>query len=381
MAKSDPQRPPAVQTYEFVTFEDAHRARSCAMRQSWRKRKQKILSQHQEEDGKAGGNGSGSKKKPGQRPRRRALVAKKTIKSESLHPEGAFTTLVAKNVDSLDTGINISPGDFDILDLGDETLYISNDYGQLIDMSDQDFPYLESFGQDDLMNIYYDQLLSEASPTSPTVMDQILSPLALDPFDTFPITLGTRHHELLHHCKPSASSVNEEEKERRLTRTTGLTSHAAMVYDTDTPSSLSLTFNPMRDVWFPLDLSNAASFYGIMAHAAAHLAYLRGQKYAAEVLKYKSEAVSLVNQWMQDEKTALADATFAAVVRLLTFEVGSSFLFFSVLFLTDHLCVKRYWGTEEVWRIHRDGLDRMIQARGGLASLKQNWRLGLVLQL
>ena len=95
-----------------------------------------------------------------------------------------------------------------------------------------------------------------------------------------------------------------------------------MMFDTDTPASLNINFNPMRDVWFPLDLSNAASFYGILAHAAAHLAYLHGQKDAVEVLRYKSEAVSLINQWMQDENMALNDATFAAVVRLLTFEVG-----------------------------------------------------------
>lgn len=88
--------------------------------------------------------------------------------------------------------------------------------------------------------------------------------------------------------------------------------------------SPSIDFNPMRDVWFPLDLSNAASFYGMLAHAAAHLSYLRGQKHAVEVLKYKAEAVSLINKWMTDQEMALSDTTFAAVVRLLTFEVKLS---------------------------------------------------------
>jgi hypothetical protein len=97
----------------------------------------------------------------------------------------------------------------------------------------------------------------------------------------------------------------------------GLSSHAAMMFE-DTPS---MDFNPMRDVWFPLDLSNAASFNGMMAHSAAHLAYLRGERHSIEVLKYKSEAVSQVNRWLQNENTALSDHTFAAVVRLLTFEV------------------------------------------------------------
>jgi hypothetical protein len=33
------------------------------------------------------------------------------------------------------------------------------------------------------------------------------------------------------------------------------------------------------------------------------------------------------------------------------------------------------------WRIHRDGLQRMIDARGGIAALQSNWRLGLVTSL
>lgn len=86
-------------------------------------------------------------------------------------------------------------------------------------------------------------------------------------------------------------------------------------------NSPSVEFNPMRDVWFPLDLSNAASFYGMMAHAAAHLAYLRGEKNSVEVLKFKSEATSLVNRWLSNSATMLSDHTFAAVVRLMTFEV------------------------------------------------------------
>ncbi|EEA18698.1 hypothetical protein TMatcc_010764 [Talaromyces marneffei ATCC 18224] len=326
------------QTFEFVTFEDAHRARSYAMRQSWRKRKQKIL-QHQEGEEKSRKNCHGQKSK--QKPRQRALVAKASPKHESMDLDDGSTASTVKDVDSMDieaTELNSSSEESEVLNINDNAICIPYDYDQLLDLSDQDMQDLDAFWQDDLMNKYYNEIISEEAPI--LAMDYILSPLAIDPFDTFPIRLTTRHHELLHHW---------------------LTSHAAMMFDTDTPSSLNLNFNPMRDVWFPLDLSNAASFYGMMAHAAAHLAYLHGQKDAVEVLKYKSEAVSLINHWMQDEKTALGDATFAAVVRLLSFE--------------------RYWGTEAVWRIHRDGLDRMIQARGGLASLKQNWRLGLVLQL
>lgn len=86
-------------------------------------------------------------------------------------------------------------------------------------------------------------------------------------------------------------------------------------------------FNPMRDVWFPLDLSNASSFNCIMAHSAAHLAQLyagcppRRATKSSDALKYKAEAVKILRSWMADPKKDLSDDAFAAVIRLLTFEV------------------------------------------------------------
>jgi Fungal specific transcription factor domain len=89
-------------------------------------------------------------------------------------------------------------------------------------------------------------------------------------------------------------------------------------------------FNPMKDVWFPLDLSNASSFNCIMAHSAAHLAHLyagtsprRGTK-STDALKYKAEAVRILHSWVADPKMGLSDEAFAAVIRLLTFEVSIS---------------------------------------------------------
>lgn len=88
-------------------------------------------------------------------------------------------------------------------------------------------------------------------------------------------------------------------------------------------------FNPMRDVWFPLDLSNAASFNTIMAHSAAHLAYFYGGTgpfhgtNSPAALRFKSDAVGILNQWLGDPERALSNETFAAVTRILTFEVGA----------------------------------------------------------
>ncbi len=86
-------------------------------------------------------------------------------------------------------------------------------------------------------------------------------------------------------------------------------------------------FNPMRDVWFPLDLSNAASFNAVMAQSAAHLAYVQGISDSEQPLKFKVEAVRIVTGWMNDPERALSDDAFAAVLRLLTYEVRGPVLY------------------------------------------------------
>lgn len=90
-----------------------------------------------------------------------------------------------------------------------------------------------------------------------------------------------------------------------------------MIFDDSGASS----FNPMRDVWLPLDLSNAASFNAIMAHSAAHLARMQGFKTSTEALRFKAEAVHIVTSWMNEDNHGLGDDILAAVLRLMTYEV------------------------------------------------------------
>ncbi|KAJ5178826.1 Protein of unknown function DUF3468 [Penicillium capsulatum] len=163
-----------------------------------------------------------------------------------------------------------------------------------------------------------------------------------DPFQTCPVHLTSQHQKLLYHW---------------------IGTHAAMMFE-----DLDVTeFNPMKDVWFPLDLSNAASFNCIMAHSAAHLSHLyagtpptRGTT-SSEALRYKLEAIRILQPWLGDPEKRLSEDAFSAVVRLLTFE--------------------RYWGTVGDWKIHRDGLQQMIDAKGGVEALHNNWRLELVVYL
>ncbi|KAI0423157.1 tachykinin family protein [Xylaria grammica] len=160
-------------------------------------------------------------------------------------------------------------------------------------------------------------------------MNIALGSSRLDPFDRFPVRLTSKHHRLLHHW---------------------LSTFAGMMFSMHTS-----TFNPMRDVWFPLDLSNAASFNAIMAHSAAHLARMQGFPVSNEAVRFKVEAVGIVQFWARDPALALSDDTIAAILRLLSFE--------------------RYWGSEVEWRIHHNGLLQIIEARGGITTLQSNWRL------
>lgn len=71
----------------------------------------------------------------------------------------------------------------------------------------------------------------------------------------------------------------------------------------------------------PLDLSNPASFNAIMAHAAAHISETQNKESNSEILRFKIEAIELVNKWLGDPTTSFKDEVFAAVLRLFTFEV------------------------------------------------------------
>ncbi|KAJ0156648.1 Heterokaryon incompatibility protein 6, OR allele [Fusarium oxysporum f. sp. albedinis] len=154
----------------------------------------------------------------------------------------------------------------------------------------------------------------------------------LDPFDQLPMKLSVIHHKLLHHW---------------------FSAHAAMTFGPSPDGA----FSPMRDVWLPLDLSNPASFNALMALSAAHLSRMQGFSQSEVALEFKSEAVRIVQLWMQDPERAVSDNVLAAILRLLTFE--------------------RYWGTEAEWIIHHKGLMNLLEARGGIAALSSNWRLEL----
>lgn len=147
-------------------------------------------------------------------------------------------------------------------------------------------------------------------------MNLALGSCRLDPFDKFPVKLTTQHHKLLLHCK-SLHHWLELSMVLILIHDAGLTIYASMTFD-NAPKS---RFNPLRDVFFPLDLSNAASFNAVMAQSAAHLARMQNRSHSTEALTFKAEAIRILSQWMADEQLALSDDVLAGISRILAYEV------------------------------------------------------------
>ena len=196
----------------------------------------------------------------------------------------------------------------------------------------------------------YDGGLLESIPVQVlTGVSRAMFSSRLAPFDVFPVQLTAQHHRLLHHCGYLHSDNFKigVKMDGANGRGLGLSIHAAMVFE----QSEEDAFNPMRDVWLPLDLSNAASFNTLMAHSAAHLASMHGVERSQESLMFKARALQIVRKWMDDPKLALGDDTMAAVLRLLNYE--------------------RDWGSDAEWRLHRDGFQSMLRLRGGVGTLRE----------
>lgn len=191
---------------------------------------------------------------------------------------------------------------------------------------------------EDAYSYLHDSSISIKETRAPGISQQIFSGInfALSSslyqeagFGSFQIS--AHHHRYFYHCKPRWSKFYHIKMSRILTRSPavlGLGMHAELIHS----GLKSQMFSPFKDIWIPLDLSNAASFNGILAHAAADLNDRREDEDKSETLKFKTEAIGTINLWLSNSTNAIKDEVFAGVVRLLTFEVRSILL--SMQYLT-----------------------------------------------
>jgi len=353
-AKSQPSTP---LTFEFVNKDDKSQIRSHAMRESWRQR------------GRAGIH----------RPRGRELK----LKGNSQHQKN-----------SADTGYSQEPEN-----LSDEASTVMKE----IDENADNHVFRRK-------GIHLDMRHTLATPaTTPSrnvkwITSQIHTPDAeepspyhsigdseLDPFIN--VRLSLEDQELLHHCKlnnPGYCIIGN--------KFVGAKTYAYEAFGQPTDP----TFDPIKDLYIPVDLAYVASVHGILAHSASHLAYLRQERsLSIQAIGHKMNAIRLVNRALNDPMKAISDETFSAVMKLVTYEVGfpsalsflwrlcvelflshrRSSIYLTYASSTNVNVIQRYWGTENAWKLHRNGLVQMIKKRGGLSTFPADWRLEMRIQL
>ncbi|TAQ84493.1 hypothetical protein B7494_g7186 [Chlorociboria aeruginascens] len=106
--------------------------------------------------------------------------------------------------------------------------------------------------------------------------------------------------------------------------------------------------------WLPLAMTDPALFHSILCGSALFQDLLTGRKQSLERFKHMKEAVHLLNTRLQDPNCQVSDGTIVTVAHLAEYESIE--------------------GNFENWRRHMDGINQMVQMRGGLAALNDDVR-------
>ncbi|KAE9365745.1 hypothetical protein N431DRAFT_418546 [Stipitochalara longipes BDJ] len=110
----------------------------------------------------------------------------------------------------------------------------------------------------------------------------------------------------------------------------------------------------LRTRWFPMVMTEAATFQVIMLLAASHLALVQNSKGdGPTILQMKSKAIASVRRALAADGPS--DQLIGAVVKMASYEA--------------------MFGEQESFQLHMAGLLKMVEMRGGLSSLGLNGML------
>jgi hypothetical protein len=113
----------------------------------------------------------------------------------------------------------------------------------------------------------------------------------------------------------------------------------------------------LRTRWFPLVMTEAATFQVIILLAASHYASLRQTKeYGPNLLQQKSKAIYLIRHALASEGPS--DQLIGAVAKMASYEA--------------------MFGDQGSFEEHMKGLMKMVHLRGGLSSLGLNGMLARI---
>ena len=106
----------------------------------------------------------------------------------------------------------------------------------------------------------------------------------------------------------------------------------------------------LRSKWFPMVITEAATFNVVILIAASHYAATHSIYGSAEILyRLKQDALWAIKRALQDAAVEVTDQLIGAVAKMASYEA--------------------MFGTEAQYHIHMTGLVKMIDLRGGLESL------------
>ncbi|KAN0073989.1 hypothetical protein V8E54_007926 [Elaphomyces granulatus] len=110
----------------------------------------------------------------------------------------------------------------------------------------------------------------------------------------------------------------------------------------------------LRKTWFASSLQDPAIFLVKLCLASANLSLLQNDGYPSEALEFKNGAIRIIQKRIEDGD--INDATVAAVASIVSCEVS----------FVMALLLHSVYGPFETVEIHMNGLQQMIQVRGGM---------------
>ncbi|KAH7360601.1 hypothetical protein BKA65DRAFT_547316 [Rhexocercosporidium sp. MPI-PUGE-AT-0058] len=144
--------------------------------------------------------------------------------------------------------------------------------------------------------------------------ESVFTRLGIDPFNTLPLSRSPRTHVLLYHA------------------TRGVLSSRLM--------------GQLRTEWLSLATQDAALFHVALSHYAGNYGLVHQESDPIEALRFRMEAMRLVNQRLGHVENALADGTLGTVASLSSYEATN--------------------GSLTAISTHMKGLQRLVTLRGGL---------------
>ncbi|KAF2726182.1 hypothetical protein K431DRAFT_214139 [Polychaeton citri CBS 116435] len=124
---------------------------------------------------------------------------------------------------------------------------------------------------------------------------------------------------------------------------------AVDIPDIDGPGNKGL----LRTAWFPLVMTEPATFYAVLLMAASHYCAIQPEaNHIIDLLNLKTRALKAINVAIMDPKRAKSDATIGAVAKMAAYEA--------------------VFGDSDTFSAHLRGLQMMLRMRGGLSELGLN---------